>query len=130
MPTGSGKTPLYGFLNNLIEKVRISCNLGNNDPTWRVDDASFEKLGAMMSDNNSKLLGLCDELSTFLTQINIYRGRGISDSHHLSTFLSLYNAKLWNRDTGIQHKYACILCIIFSKTIIESSYCVSKIILL
>lgn len=100
MPTGSGKTPLYGFLNNLIEKVRTCSGVEDNDPGWRVDDASFEKLGAMMSENHCKLLGLYDELSTFLTQINVYRGKGISDSHDLSTFLSLYNAKSWNRDTG------------------------------
>lgn len=100
MPTGSGKTPLHGFLNSLIEKVRACSGVGNSDPSWRVDDASFEKLGAMMAENNSKLLGLYDELSTFLTQINIYRGKGIADSHDLSTFLSLYNAKSWNRDTG------------------------------
>ena len=100
MPTGSGKTPLYGFLNNLMEKAQSCSHAEDNGSSWRVDDASFEKLGAMMSDNNCKLLGLYDELSTFLTQINIYRGKGISDSHDLSTFLSLYNAKSWNRDTG------------------------------
>ena len=100
MPTGSGKTPLYGFLNSLIEKARSYSQVEDDSSTWRVDDASFEKLGAMMSENNCKLLGLYDELSTFLTQINIYRGKGISDSHDLSTFLSLYNAKSWNRDTG------------------------------
>jgi len=45
------KNTTIWFLNNLIEKVHINCNLGDNDPTWRVDDASFEKLGAMMSVN-------------------------------------------------------------------------------
>ena len=31
----------------------------------------------------------------------MYRGKGISDSHDLSTFRSLYDGKSWNRDTGM-----------------------------
>ena len=98
MPTGSGKTPLCGFLTNLLDQVH-SCTETDEDTPWMVDDASMEKMGAMMANNGSKLLGLY-ELSTFLTQINVYRGKGISDSHDLSAFLSLYNGKSWNRDTG------------------------------
>ena len=56
MPTGSGKTPLYSFLNNLIEKVRSCSHVEENGSSWKVDDASFKKLGAMMSDNNCTLL--------------------------------------------------------------------------
>lgn len=108
MPTGSGKTPLFGFLTDLLSKVRPQCKLTNADPAWRVDDISFEKLGAMMANNENKLLGLYDELSTFLAQINIYRGKGISDTHELSTFLSLYNGKSWNRDTGTGVTYLFI----------------------
>ena len=100
MPTGSGKTPLFGFLTALLNKVRSKYKLTSTDPAWRADDVSFEKLGDMMANNNNKLLGMYDELSTFLAQMNIYRGKGISDSHELSTFLSLYNGKSWNRDTG------------------------------
>lgn len=37
-------------------------------------------------------VGLYDELSSFLTQINLYKGRGLSDSHDLSLFLQLYIA--------------------------------------
>ena len=54
---------------------------------------SMEKMGAIMANSRSRLLGLYDELSTFLTQINVYRGKGIGDSHDSSTFLSLYNEK-------------------------------------
>ena len=104
MPTGSGKTPLCGFLTNLVDKVR-SCAETDDDTPWMVDDASMEKMGAMMANNGSRLLGLYDELSMFLTQINVYRGKVISDSHDLSTFLSLYNGKSWNRDTGM---YICL----------------------
>jgi len=65
--------------------------------TWMVYDASFEKMGALMAANGNRILGLYDELSTFLTQI---KGKGINESHDLSTFLSLYNGKSWKRDTG------------------------------
>ena len=100
MPTGSGKTPLYTFLCNVLNKVRQECNLNHDDPSWFLDEASFEMMGALMSRNDNKLLGLYNELSTFLAQINIYRGKGLIESHDLATFLSLYNAKSWNRDTG------------------------------
>ena len=56
-------------------------------------------MGAIMATNN-KFLGLYDELSTFLSQINVYRGRGLSESHNLATFVSLYNAKSWMCSTG------------------------------
>ena len=45
------------------------------------DDTSFEKMGALMSENSGRLLALYDELSAFLAQINLYRGRGLSDCH-------------------------------------------------
>ena len=46
-------------------------------------------------------VGLYDELSSFLTQINLYKGRGLSDSHDLSLFLQLYNRHPWARKTGM-----------------------------
>ena len=48
----------------------------------------------------TKLLGLYDELSSFLTQINLYGSKGISDSHDTATFLMLYNGHPWTRRTG------------------------------
>jgi len=53
-----------------------------------------------MAENHSKLLGLYDELSSFLTQINLYKSRGVSDSHDLALFLQLYNGHPWSRKTG------------------------------
>ena len=32
-----------------------------------------------MKENSGKLLGFYNEMSAFLTQINLYRGRGLSD---------------------------------------------------
>ena len=53
-----------------------------------------------MSDNSGRLIGLYDELSSFLTRINLFRGRGLSDTHELAMFLELYNANEWTRTTG------------------------------
>lgn len=100
MPTGSGKSTLFRHLYSLLEKVRGLCGLTNDDPTWVVDDATFEKMGALMSDNSARLLGVYDELSAFLTQVNLYRGRGLRDSHELALFLQLFNGHPWRRDTG------------------------------
>ena len=53
-----------------------------------------------MASNNNRLLGLYDELSTFLSQLNLYRGKNIQLSHELALFLQLYNVSSWARNTG------------------------------
>ena len=73
------------------------------------DDASFAKMGVLMSENSGRLLGLYDELSAFLAQINLYRGRGLSDSHELAILLQLYNRHQWRRDTG-KGAHLLLLC--------------------
>ena len=74
----------------------------NNDALqdWAVEEASMEKMGDMMAENGNKLIGLYDEIKHFLTQINVYRNRGLSDTHDLAMFLQLYNGLPWSRKTG------------------------------
>ena len=101
MPTESGKTPLYKYLLSLLEKARKKCG-ADKHASWLLEEATFEKMGAMMNDNHAKLLGLYDELSTFLTQISLYKGRGLADSHDLALFLQLYNGNSWTNRTGMK----------------------------
>lgn len=100
MPTGSGKSTLFRHIYNILLAVRSNCIQSDEDPSWVFDDASFEKMGALMHANSSRLFGFYDEMSAFLSQINLYRGRGLSDSHELALFLQLYNGHPWRRDTG------------------------------
>ena len=100
MPTGSGKSTLFRNLYSILQEVREKCEVSDKDPSWVFDDASFEKMGALMKENSCHLIGFNDELSAFLTQINLYRGRGLSDSHEMALFLQLYNGHPWRRDTG------------------------------
>jgi hypothetical protein len=100
MPTGSGKSPLFKYLLNIFRETRKKCGLGAAKPGWLLEDATFEKMGDLMYSNHGKLMGLYDELSTFLTQINLYRGKGLSESHDLALFLQLYNGTPWIRRTG------------------------------
>lgn len=100
MPTGSGKSTLFRHLYKILKEVRNISGVGDDDPSWVVDDASFEKMGVLMFENSARLLGLYDELSAFLSQINLYKGRGLSESHELAVFLQLYNGHPWRRDTG------------------------------
>ena len=102
MPTGSGKSALCKFLKSLVERARQECNLTEDDPSWCLDDQSFEKMGAIMAENHGKLLGLYDELAMFLSQINVFRSKGLSDSHEMAVFLQLYGASSWVRRTGMQ----------------------------
>ena len=53
-----------------------------------------------MSENNYRLLGLYDELALFLSQMNIFHGKSITDSRELSIFLQLFGASSWTRKTG------------------------------
>ena len=105
MPTGSGKSVLFKRVNSLLQTIRKECGLTNKDPSWTFDDATFEKMGSMMFENHSRLLGFYDELSAFLTKINLFRGRTLTDSHEFLQFLQLYNGHRWRKDTGNVHTY-------------------------
>ena len=51
MPTGSGKSSLCKYLRKLVEDARSNSGLEENKPSWFLDDQSFEKMGALMSDS-------------------------------------------------------------------------------
>ena len=53
-----------------------------------------------MAENDGKLLGLYNELSSFLTGVNLYNSKGLSESHDTHKFLQLYNGLQWKRWTG------------------------------
>ena len=50
MPTGCGKSSLY--LCKLVKDTRSDSGLQENQPSWFLDNHSFEKMGALMSENN------------------------------------------------------------------------------
>ena len=50
-------------------------------------------MGALMSENSCRLLGLYDEVTSFLCKINLYCGKGLLDTHEMSVFLQLYNGQ-------------------------------------
>ena len=94
MPTGCGKSPSCAFITNLLQQVRAKFN---ESSAWQIEDSTFEKMGELMSCNGGRIFGIYDELTT---QINVYCGRGLADSHELSLFLQLYNGQGWTRNTG------------------------------
>ncbi len=100
MPTGSGKSSLYKYLHELTCNVCKQRGYKADNPSWFIGDSTFEKMGELMSKNNGCLFGLYDELSTFLAQINLYRGKGLAVSHELALFLQLFNGSSWSRKTG------------------------------
>lgn len=113
MPTGSTKSALYQYLHTIIIRVRERCGYTPHDPAWLLGDATCEKMGDLMAANGGRLLGLYDELSTFLSQLNLYRGKGLTLSHELALFLQLYNGHSWTRATGMylntQQYYVAII---------------------
>ncbi len=67
------KSALYKLILGLVHKARAWSGLGEESPPWLLEEATFEKMGALMAENHSKLLGLYDELSSFLTLIYLYK---------------------------------------------------------
>lgn len=100
MPTGSGKSGLCKVLKNLVSKAQQEASIDKGDVSWCLDDQSFEKMGALMAENHGRSLGIYDELAMFLSQINVFRSRGLADSHELAVFLQLYGGCSWTRRTG------------------------------
>lgn len=49
-----------------------------------------------MDENDGRQLGIYDEMTLFLTQINLYRNQGHTDSHDGAVFLQLYNGRPCN----------------------------------
>ena len=98
MSTGAGKSPLCSFIEDLLHKVQEKVK---DSRCWEVGDSTFEMMGDRMHRNSSRIFGIYDELTTFLTQLNVYQGTGLSGSHKLSVFLQLYNGHGWHRSTGI-----------------------------
>ena len=86
MPTGSCKSALFKILVQLVSETRKLCKLDDRSPAWIFDEATFEKMGALMAENDGQLLGIFNELTSFLTQINLYKSRGLADSHDLCIF--------------------------------------------
>ena len=107
MDSGGGKSVLCKHIYEIKEAIRSNLGLTMKDPSWVFEDGSFEKMGAMMEENSCRLLGCYDELSAFLTRINLYSGKSLSNSHELVVFLQLYNGHPWRRDTGKTTFNAC-----------------------
>ena len=84
-----------------MQAVRKRCGRKESHPNWTLEEATFEKMGALMAENDDKLLGLYDELSSFLSGINLYNSKGLSESHDIHKFLQLYNGLQWKRRTGM-----------------------------
>lgn len=76
---------------------------------WLLSDQTFEKLGEIMSQNDCKMLGLYDELTNWLSQVNLYSGtKGLLDTHEFTKMLELFSATAWSRQTGISKTYTVI----------------------
>ena len=100
--TGTGKSTVYKLLQRVLKAVRTE--LDDNEISykkWTLSDQTFEKLGELMYQNDSKALGLYDELTNFLSQVNLYSGnKGLLDTHEFTKVLEMFIAAEWSRQTG------------------------------
>jgi len=105
MSTGAGKSPLCTYIETILNEVQDQ--VSDKQRSWEVGDSTFEKMGERMHLNSNRLFGVYDELTTFLTKLNVYQGKGLSSSHELSIFLQLYNGHSWKRSTGTHKHISC-----------------------
>lgn len=77
---------MLDVLNNVRQKL-------NKVNEWLLSDQTFENLGEIMSQNDCKMLGLYDELTNWLPQVNLYSGtKGLLDTYEFTKLLELFNA--------------------------------------
>ena len=85
MPTGSGKSTLFRHLYGIVGDIRMEGCLEEDAPTWLVNDATFEKMGALMSQNDGRLQGLhlmvCLILTSFHSLFNSLMVISMAERH-------------------------------------------------
>ena len=93
---------MYKYLVNILANVRTKLATEEIEvKEWLLSDQTFEKLGDIMSQNDCKMLGLYDELTSWLSQVNLYSGsKGLLDKHEFTKLLELFSATSWSRQTG------------------------------
>ena len=101
----------------------------DNGIIWKLEDCTFEKMGDLMARNGRRLLALNDEFSSFLSNINVFHGRNITDNHELGQFLQLYNGDSWTRETGehiaICTRSPCTYNNYFTSNLVNLYHCIS-----
>lgn len=100
MPDGSGKHSLHKYLHILIGRIRRERGCRADDPSWLLGNSTFREMEELVSKNDGRLFCLYDELSTFLAQLNLYRGKVLGVSHELATLIQQYNGRPWTHRTG------------------------------
>lgn len=93
---------MYKYLVDILKRVRVKLADEEQDlKEWLLSDQTFEKMGEIMSQNDGKMLGLNDELTNWLSQVNLYSGaKGLLDTHQSTKLLTLFSATSWTRQTG------------------------------
>ena len=87
--TSKVETQNFGTDIRIVALRTTSLSPSDHEPTWLLQDATFEKMGVIMAENNGRLLAMYDELSAFLNKIKLYGNRGLSDSHELANCITL-----------------------------------------
>lgn len=72
MPAGSGKTPLFVIF-SIKSEQNLRSQLLIRHGSWMKQ--VLKKMGELMAQSDGKMLGMYDELTMFLAQINVHRGK-------------------------------------------------------
>lgn len=75
--SGTGRTTIHRYLMNLLQNVRTRLETEEEAivvKTCLLSDQSFEKLGELMSQNDCQAFGLYDELTIWLSLVNLCSG--------------------------------------------------------
>ena len=107
MPSGTRKSLIYKFVNDLVKDLGIKSNENDEDQQdidttqYRVNETTFEKLGLVMQKNDGKVVWYFDEGRHFFSQLGLYQKGSSRDE---SVLLTLYDAGEWHHSTakGVQ----------------------------
>lgn len=93
---------MYKYLIDIVKNVRKEMeNRSLPIKEWLLSDQTFEKLGELMAESDGKILGLYDELTNWLSQVNLYsENKGLLDTHEFTKVLEMFSGTSWNRKTG------------------------------
>ena len=87
------------YLVEIIKKVHQKLVDEEVEPKdWLLSDETFEKMGEIMPQNDGKMVGLYDELTNWLSQVNLYSGtKGLLDTHEFTKLLEFFSAISWSQ---------------------------------
>lgn len=101
--TGRCKSTFHQFLADLMERMKTEVALKHEQAkNVFLPHCTWDKFGEILANSGGRSFGLFDELTAFLSTMNMYLSvkSQVSDSKEYQDFLQMYTGKTKTRETG------------------------------